>query len=119
MMVDWWPKWMRARSETHGGNGAAELTLDWDDVIERFHPDGAGVLYTLIIIAHGRHVFDACVSDVLALLAMSQDRFDELVEQLEIAGLISTQPAAYGSTRWKLNVERAVPDSDAFYRGKS
>jgi hypothetical protein len=86
-----------------GRHDAAELKWNWDALIERFGPKGAGVFFILLGVAHGRRSFTMQAEDILPLLSeMARDQFDEFVEQLEIAGLIATQPGSYGSIRWTI-----------------
>jgi hypothetical protein len=102
-MNSWWPSWLDARAETPS-NYAPELKWwNWNKLIETFGPRGTGVFFILLQVAHGRRTFSASVSDVLPLIVMSRAEFDEFTEQLEIAGLIATQPAPYGATYWTIS----------------
>lgn len=91
------------------------MKWNWDALIERFGPQGAGVFFILLEMAHGRRSFTMAAEDIRPLLSeMSREQFDEFVEQLEITGLIATQPGSYGSIRWTIsepNEWSAVPKS--------
>jgi len=85
-IAPWFPDWLRARAETRGETTGGGPT--WSELHDELGPDGCGVLYVLLTIAHGRRVFDADPADVLALLAMDRGRFSELVLELVQRGLI-------------------------------
>lgn len=66
-------------------------------------PRGAGVFFFLLCMARGRRSFIMEPHDILPLFSeMNRDLFDDLVEQLVDARLISTMTAAYGATHWTI-----------------
>jgi hypothetical protein len=85
-IATWFPEWLRSRIKVRGEQ-AGELT--WRGVIDEFSNDGAALLYILLTVAHGRPVFEANVSDLLCLIAMERERFDELVREFVAHGVLA------------------------------
>ena len=98
-IAPWFGEWMREREQTRREPTRSELT--WDEVIDRFDNDGAGLLYTLIVMSHGRKEFDERTSDLLALLAMDRSRFNQLVAQFVQRGVIAAS-ASGDTTTWTI-----------------
>ena len=83
-IVPWFPAWLRTRAETRGG-------LTWPEIADVYGPDAAGLLYVVITLAHGRRVFEARMSDVLALIDMRRGRFNQVVTHLVQRGVIAAE----------------------------
>jgi hypothetical protein len=86
-IAPWFPDWLRERMR----QAASVLRTDaltWSEIVNEYSNDGAGLLYVLITVAHGRRTFDADPRDVLALLAMDRSRFNQLVAEFIQRGLI-------------------------------
>jgi hypothetical protein len=93
---EFFPDWLRARAATRREPviGAPR----WDEVHDEFGPDGCGLLYVLLTVAHGRRQFAADPRDVQALVDMDPERFGELVMQFVRARWIELELGGDGAT---------------------
>jgi hypothetical protein len=90
-IVPWFADWMKEREQARRRETTTRGGPTWDQVIHEFGNDGAGLLYTLIVMSHGRKEFDARIGDLMALLAMERSRFNQLVAQFAERGVIAVR----------------------------
>ena len=114
----WFGDWLRERTQGAVTSGDQPT---WSEILDRFGNDGCGLLYVLLVVAAGQRTFEARISDLLCLVAMSPSRFDELVQQFCAASLIEV--TAFGDVGWWTVLktpsgwEPAIKsDDDGFYR---
>jgi hypothetical protein len=96
-IASFFPDWLRERMRQPGSVLGTDA-LTWSEIIDGYSNDGAGLLYVLLTIAHGRRTFEADPRDVRALLRMTSERFGELVMQFVRARWIELEFGGDGAT---------------------
>jgi hypothetical protein len=94
-VAEWFPDWLRSRTAARGEQ-VGELT--WDKVIDEYSNDGAGLLFTILQVAHGRRQFAADPRDMQALVDMEPERFGELLMEFVRARMIELELDGDGAT---------------------
>ncbi len=102
---EWFPDWLQTRMR-QAGSVLRTDALTWSEIVNEYSNDGAGLLYTLLVVAHGRRQFQASADDLLPLLEMSRERFNQLVACFCQRGLIAASTCG-GETAWTVLREPA------------